>query len=92
VLTNATIKYFLGANPKDNTDVTTLMEAGSLTTGTLAPGVITDSSTLLRVEITVKKNTKTTKVLSGTNTVVITGTSANDASKSDSVAAKVVVK
>ncbi len=92
VTTNATVRYFLGANPKDSSDVTAMMEAGSLTTGTLAPGAVTDDTTLLRVEITASKNTKTIKIPSGTNTVVITGSSAHDSTKSDSVAAVVPVK
>lgn len=80
------VKYFLGAT--DLTDITAGVEAGSFASTTLAPGAVTDDSSLIRIEVfadkTVPKGT--------TKTFTVTFTSGSDPTKVDVVKATVIAK
>ena len=85
--TGYTVRYFMGASLRDGVEVTDDAKAGTLSTGTLAPGSITSDATMLRVEIAASTNA----VRGVTNSIPITVTSDADPSKSDTVWATVVV-
>jgi hypothetical protein len=80
------VKYFLGAT--DLTDITAGVEAGSFASTTLAPGAVTDDSSLIRIEVFADK-----AVPKGTTkTFTVTFTSGSDPTKVDVVKATVIAK
>ncbi len=84
-----TVHYFLGAIPKESTDVTADVESGAFSTSTLAPGASTSVPTMIRVEVLADK---TVVGKGNTQTFKLTFTSANDPTKVDAVNATVMVK
>ena len=80
-----TVQYFLGAHPRESTDITSAVVDGSFSTATLAPGAFTSEATMMRVEITVDRSAPP-----GVIPAVITGTSSANPAKADSVGATVI--
>jgi hypothetical protein len=88
-VTGFTVNYFLGASPKDSTDITTAVESGVFSSSTLAPAAITSDSTVIRIEVFADK----TLVQKGvSNTFRLTFTSVSDPTKVDVVKATVTAK
>ena len=83
-----TVKYFLGAIPKESLDVTSMVKAGTFSTATLASGAYTGDATMLRVEITVDRHA----VSKSTSVVTISGMSSVNIQKTDSVRISLTVK
>jgi hypothetical protein len=83
------INYFLGMDKKtDLISLTTLVAAGTYSTGNLAPSATTGDTTLIRVEVTADSNAPKGSL----TTISVTVTSATDPSKTDAVRALVIVK
>jgi len=84
-----TVSYFLGAKPSESVDVTAAVEAGTFSTATMAPGAVTGSSTMIRVEVLADK----TLVAAGTTkTFTLTFSSASDPSSEDAVRVTVIAR
>jgi hypothetical protein len=81
-----TVRYFLGAIPRQSLDITDAVKAGTYTTSTLAAGATTGDATLIRVEMKVTKDATT-----GFKPNLIKLISTTDPSKSDTVQATVAV-
>ncbi len=77
-----TVAYFLGADHRDDTDITAAVKAGTFRTGTLAPGAVTGDATLIRVEMKVDRYAWPCFY-----PATMTFTSVADATKSDAVQA-----
>ena len=82
-----TVKYFLGAFPKESLDITSAVTAGTFSTTALGPGAFTGDATMLRVEITVDKHAP-----KGTSLVTVTGTSIVNLLKADAVRVALTVR
>ncbi len=83
-----TVNYFLGSVVRDSLDVSPAVKSGVFSSSTLAPGAITSSATMIRVEVFAANRT-----LLGKNvlrTFKLTFSSASDPTKTDVV--KVTVK
>jgi hypothetical protein len=86
--TDSTVKYFLGAKKKDQIDITSVVEAGSFGTASMAPGAITGDATMIRGEVTVSRT-----AVAGTRIpLFVSGFSNTDSSKQDTVGVLVYVK
>jgi hypothetical protein len=84
--TGFTVNYYLGSVIKDSLPVTSAVESGVFSSSTLAPGAITSTATMIRVEVFADK----TLVRSVTKTFKLTFSSAGDPTKVDVV--KITVK
>jgi hypothetical protein len=79
------VKYFLGAT--DTTDITAAVEAGTFSSSTMAPGAITDNTSLIRIEVFADKAVPKRTV----KTFLLKFTSVSDPTKIDVVKATVTV-
>ncbi|MCG3149753.1 MAG: hypothetical protein PCFJNLEI_03218 [Verrucomicrobiae bacterium] len=84
----ASIRYFLGASPKqDLLDITGAVGAGTYTTASLAVGATTGDATLIRVEFIVDS-----LAVAGSQSFLVTLTSTSNPAKQDAVKATITVK
>jgi hypothetical protein len=87
VVQGYTVRYFLGAVPRESLDITAAVKAGTFATTTMAGGATTGDATLIRVEMKVSK-----QAFSGFLSNLITVTSTTVSNKIDAVKATAVVR
>ena len=85
-----TVKYYLGAKPSESMDITAGVMAGNFQTSLMGPGVVTDESTMIRVEVFGDKTVLSKGAADGTFT--LTFTSNNDPAAQDTVRITAVPK
>lgn len=83
----ATVRYYLGANLKDSLDITDAVVNGTYLTANLAAGATTGDATLIRVDVTVEPS-----ATAGTQSLLVTVTSASNGTKQDAAKVTVTVK
>jgi hypothetical protein len=77
-----TVRYWVGANPSDNFEITAAVEAGTFAMGTMGPGAVTGPSTMILAEVFADK----TIVEKGTTAIyTLTFSSASDPTRQDAV-------
>jgi hypothetical protein len=81
------VRYFLGAIPREAVDITSAVQGGAYSTATMEASAFTGDATLIRVEVTVDK-----QAASGSYPTLITLRSASAPAKADAVKATVIVR
>jgi hypothetical protein len=84
---NYTVRYFIGAIPGDDKDITTLVQQGLYNSSMLAGGAVTGLATMLRVEVTADRAAP-----SGTNNITLTAVANVNLGRVDVVTAQTIVK
>jgi hypothetical protein len=82
------VKYFIGAIPKDSVEVTGLVQSGAYNSSVLAGGAVTGIATMLRVEVTVDA----AATVGSTNNINITAVSNGNLNRKDVVTAQVIAR